>query len=464
MSTTVNRRRFLSALGAATAALGARAFAAQGDRRPNFVFIMADDLGRQWLSCYGCEEQKTPNLDALAAGGLRFKACYATPLCTPTRVELLTGRYGFRIRWSLMDKFQPNAPKNRLNLNPPHVGWTSHWDVPRWGGKFFDWNKEITFARVLREAGYATAIAGKWQINDFRVHPDALDRHGFDEHCVWTGFETGNPPSANRYWDPYIQINGRRPSFAGKFGPDVFCDFLIEFMRRNRNRPFLAYYPMVLVHGPHVPTPHNKDALGGAKKGRKGKELYAGMVAYADYLVGRIARALDELGLRENTIIFFTGDNGSPGVPCRAWGREVRGGKGKLTELGICLPLIVNCPGLVPGGRVTEELADFSCILPTLAELASAPLPRGVRLDGQSLAPLLLGKPGARGREWIFSQLGDVRVVRDHRFKLYSTGQLYDLQSDPFEERDISQTADAQARAARQRLEQVLAQLTPARQ
>jgi len=401
--------------------------------RPNLLFIMADDLGKEWLSCYGSACHQTPNIDRLATGGIRFENVYATPLCTPTRHELLTGRYPFR------------------------TGWTTHYDTPRWGGQYFDWNREITFARVLRSAGYATAIAGKWQINDLRTQSDALRRHGFDEHCVWTGFETGNPPSAERYFDPFIQHNGQRSTHEGAFGPDVFADFLVDFMTRHKNRPFFAYYPMVLPHTPFTKTPHNRDTTA------EGLELAPGMVDYVDYQVGRLVETLDKLNIRDRTIVFFTADNGTvQGVKCEARGRLVDGGKATLTEPGICVPFIVNGPQRVPAGRECDELIDFSDIFPTLIDLAGANPPEGVTLDGGSFVDLLQGQTTGRpGRQWIFSQLGRNRVVRDKRFKLYSDGRFYDIIADFFEQHDLRDSREPAIAAARAQLSAVLKSLPP---
>jgi arylsulfatase A-like enzyme len=395
--------------------------------KPNVVLIMADDLGRDWLGSYGSEENVTPNLDKLAATGLRFETCYSTAICTPTRHMLLTGRYPFR------------------------SGWTVHHDAPRWGGQFFDPEREITFARALKKAGYATALMGKWQVNDLRVDRDVLARHGFDEHCVWTGYETGNPPSYVRYWDGYLQINGRRPDPTGTFGPDVCTDFAIDFIRRNKDRPFLAYYGMILVHGPHKTTPHNKD----------GKGTYKGQVEYLDHLVGRIVASLDELGIRDRTIVIFTTDNGSS-QGARAWGAQQPKGKGKVAERGVHVPFIVNCPGLVPGGKTTDRLIDLSDVLPTLADLAGAPLPDGVALDGRSFASELLGAEGGpRPREWIFSQVGSRRVIRDKRFTLYNDGRFYDVAADPGETSDLSGSSEPAVAAARRRLTEILDSFPP---
>jgi len=432
MKTVVRRREFLKWAGGAMAALGLGegahpAALAAAKRPPNIIFILADDFGRDWLGCYGGEEDVTPNLDQLAQGGMRFETCYCTPLCTPTRHELLTGRYPFR------------------------TGWTTHYDTPRWGGQYFDWNREITFARVLKPLGYATAVAGKWQMNDFRTHPDALARHGFDEHCLWTGFETGNEKvSSRRYWDAFIQTNGDRKTHTGQFGPDVVSDFVLDFVRRKKDGPFLLYYPMMLIHGGLEETP---DVKGQGLK--KGHALTVENVRYLDELVGKLVATLDELGIREETIVFFSGDNGSADG-AQAWGAKQPGGKGKVSERGVHTPLIANCPGTIPTGAVTEDLVDFSDVLPTLAELAGAPLPEGVTLDGRSFASTLQGRSGGPKRDWIYSQLGNKRVVRDKRFSLYNDGRFYDLKADRYEEHDLSQSRAAETAAARERLQKVL--------
>ena len=399
---------------------------ANGAERPNVLFILADDLGPEWLSCYGSEGQKTPNIDRLAAGGVRFENAWATPLCTPTRHVMLTGRYPYR------------------------TGWTVHNDVPRWGDPCFDWNREYCQVRSLRDAGYATAIAGKWQINDLRRQPDALKQHGFDEHCVWPGFETGNPPSGERHFDPFIQTNGDRRTHTGAFGPDVFRAYLADFITRHKQGPFFAYYAMVLPHPPMTRTPHNRDTM------ETGTALHRGMVDYLDFEVGQFMELLAALGIDHNTVVIFATDNGSPGLKMRMKGMEVTGGKSRLTETGIHVPLVVSGAGrFAPGVR--QDLVDFTDILPTVLALAGAKPPSGVTLDGRSFAPVLTGRTeGYTPRKWVFSQLGETRVIREARYKLWSTGKLYDLQADPLEQHDLSGQEDAQALAARQRLRTAL--------
>lgn len=399
------------------------------DRPPNIILILVDDVGCDWFSCYGAAH-KTPNVDRLAAQGVRFETAWATPICSPSRVELLTGRYPFR------------------------TGWIDHHDAPRWGGKGLDWEKEKTFARFLREAGYATAIAGKWQINDLRKF-DALKLHGFDEHCVWPGYETGNvPPSDERYWNAFLQTNGQRQSHTNRFGPDVVNDFALDFIRRHRSQPFLLYYPMILCHSPYPATPLNRT---NAPKGMK--QVYADLITYVDQQVGTIVDEVDQLGLAENTLILLTGDNGSSTGGERN-GLKIPAGKAFTHNWGVQVPLVVRAPWLAKQPHVVKTPADFSDLFPTFLELAGVPLPKDRAVDGHSLVPLLRenAAPGQQ-REWIFSQRARNRTVRDERFKLDSSGKFWDLQNDPLEGSDLSQSTAEEVVKARRQLMAVLQSL-----
>lgn len=444
-------------------------------RRPNVLLILADDIGPEWVGCYGGQGEGggaadasggtanpvdragggprharglTPHLDRLAATGMRFTNAYSMPLCTPTRISLLTGQY------------------------PYHHGWCSHWDVPRWGrGCHFDWHYYRSFARILRDAGYATAVAGKWQVNDFRVQPDALRQHGFDRWCVWTGYEAMNPPSARRYWDPYLFTDrAASHTYRGQFGPDRFTEFLIAFMEAHRDQPMLLYYPMVLVHAPYVVPP-------GGRAAASKLDRYQAMVRYMDRLVGRLVSALDRLRLRRRTLIVFMGDNGtSPAITGRRNGRAVTGGKGTLTERGVCVPLIVNAPGTVPAGAVTDALTDVTDWLPTLAAWSGVTLPDDALLDGKSLVGVLTGRDATGPRQAITAmgtgaatwdaegvrtpkRLAD-RAIRDKRYKIVVVdgrmAALYDLQTDPAEARNLIGSRLPEHVAARERLAAVL--------
>ena len=198
---------------------------------------MADDLGKEWVSCYGAEDIETPHIDALAERGMLLHNFYCMPQCTPTRASLLTGQYPYR------------------------HGWVNHWDVPRWGGGCsFDPKLNPSFPAAIRDAGYATAAAGKWQVDDFRVEPNAMVEAGFESYCMWTGFEGENPPSAKRYRDPYVYEDGEAKTRTGEFGPDVFTDYLVNFIGEHKDQPMFLYYPMVLPHTPLVATPDDPDA------------------------------------------------------------------------------------------------------------------------------------------------------------------------------------------------------------
>jgi len=426
------------------------------DDRPNIVLILLDNVGQEWFGCYGGEDGVTPNIDALAREGVRAENCYTHPVCGPSRVQLLTGRYPFR------------------------TGWTLHHDAALYSGGGLDPARETVVARVLRDAGYATAVAGKWQVNNLYDEPGVLARHGFDRHLVWPGsidrdridaarweafqdhvrhgraeeLATLNTNIESRYWDPVLMRDGRRERHPGRFGPDVLQEFALDFMRRHRERPFFLYYPLPLVHGqsfrePTVETPLNRG------RGLSERERFAGMMAYADRLVGELVETLQTLGLRERTIVVVASDNGTEkNLTARRNGREVRGGLYQLGEAGQTA-LLVNAPGRIPGGR-TVPLADFTDVFPTLCDLAGAPRPAGAILDGRSLAPFLLGRDSAPPREWILNQSHTRRVVRDRRWKLYSTGELYDVVDDPAETRDLSSAPPPESAASRGRLQAVL--------
>ena len=430
-------------------ALFGLALAAGAVEKPNILFIMVDDLGKEWISAYGAEDIETPHIDALAKGGMLFHNAYSMPQCTPSRATLLTGKYPWR------------------------NGYVNHWDVPRWGVGYFDWKQKenTTFARLMKKLGYATCAAGKWQINDFRLEPQAMKKHGFDDWAMWTGYETGVKASAERYQDAYIHTPEGSKTYKGKFGPDVYADRLIAFMEKHKNEPMCLYFPMALTHGPLVPTPDEPNAEG--KLGR-----HKAMVRYTDKLVGKLVRALQQHGLRERTIVIFTTDNGSGGgITGTLKGRKVKGAKGKESEAGTCNPFIVNCPGLVPAGVKTEALTDFTDLLPTFVDLGGGKVPDDLTVDGVSMAPLLLGKKKDSSREWIMA-LGHgpaildekgvrgkkdfaTRVIRDKQFKVWVSNEkkiirLHDLKADPVEKENLLESGKPEHQAALKKLQAVL--------
>jgi arylsulfatase A-like enzyme len=410
---------------------------------------MLDDLGKEWVSAYGGEDVGMPNVNKLAETGLKFNNAYCMPQCTPTRITLLTGQYPFR------------------------HGWINHWDVPRWGGGcHFDAHKNPSLAKLMKTAGYRTCIAGKWQVNDFRVQPDALLQHGFESFCMWTGYETGNEPSAERYWDPYIFTKEGSRTVEGQFGEDIFCDFIIQFMKENRHHPMFIYYPMCLTHSPLITTPLEPKLEDNISK-------HKAMIRYSDYILKNLLDALVNLGLRENTIVFWTTDNGtSQSLTGTLHGRRVVGGKSETTENGICVPFIVNCPGLVPQGEETDILTDFTDIFSTCAEFAGCAPDQNYIYDGYSMADVILGKAKDSKREWILSMGGKNRarltekgvenefvfrdrVIRDKYYKLYINSsrqpeKLINLENDPEEKINLIYSEDE---VVRQVLEKFLAVL-----
>ncbi len=414
-------------------------------KKPNILFILCDDMGYECLNCYGGTSYKTPNIDTLAASGIRFRNAYATPLCSPSRVELMTGRYGFRTGW--------------INL----IGRGDD------AMEYFEPNKERTFGHVLKSAGYATALAGKWQLCNFTDHPDHVNKCGFDEYCCWTWQLNGKRTS--RYWEPSIWQNGKeKKDLQEPYGEDIFCNFLIDFMKRHRDEPFFAYYPMVLVHEPHTATPDSKGATkaqksGKAEKGggvegkrRRATKLFPGMVQYMDKTVGRLMAALDELGLRDNTIIVFTGDNGTDrSVFSKIGDVTVQGGKGTVAEFGTHVPFIVSWRGTIKPAQTKDDLIDFSDVLPTIAELGGAKLPNAT-IDGKSFARQLTTET-APARQWIFSQLGHKKLARDQRFMLHDDGSIYDVIHDPFEKKNLADSKDAEVTTSKARLQKVLTDL-----
>ncbi len=409
--------------------LGGALLRADAPRRPNLVVMMADDLGAKELGCYGHPRHRTPRLDALAAGGVRFRTCYSAPVCSPTRVMIMTGRYGFRTGW------------NNFMLRAY---------APRKDSPLFDiGTSQITFAELLKERGYATALAGKWQLSGSL--PTLIHDCGFDEYRIWaydhylpsgvkhTGGRKGLRTA--RYWHPSIMQNGKYiPTKPADYGPDMLVDFIIDFMKRNRDRPFCVYYPMCLTHQPWAPTP----VVG--EPGEKTKGGLQHNVQYMDHTVGRVLDAIENLGLSDETIVIFTGDNGTG-----------KSGKNTPTELGARVPLIVSAPGRFAGGVVSDELVDLSDILPTLVELAGARLPSDRTIDGRSFVPTLQGDESEH-REWIFSYLGNKQILRDKRWLLEGNGQFFDCGNSRNGKgyRDVTESDDAQVIAARKRFAKIL--------
>ena len=433
----MKRRTFLQTGAVGMSALAVSPLAASAsvpNDRPNIVLIMADDLGYECLSCNGSTDYHTPNLDRLAQTGIRYTQCYSQPLCTPSRVQIMTGRYNHR--------------------NYEGFGYLN----PR----------EITFANLLLDAGYRTCVAGKWQLSG---DAGTVQRFGFEEHCLWNmhAYKRDTPDAPepararNRYSSPVLYRNGEWHEYGeDAYGPDVCCEFLCSFMEQHKNEPFLAYYPMILTHSPFVPTPDSTDSQETGEK-----KNFRDMVQYTDNLVGRIIDCLERLGLLENTLLLFTGDNGThTSITSNTVYGKIPGGKSRTTDAGTHVPLIANWPERTPKGIVSEALIDFSDFLPTLAELTGARLPDDRTIDGLSFAAHLQGRESL-SREWVFCHYwgargrkreGTEEFARDQRWKLYGDGRLYDTRSDPHEANALQQLSE-EAQAAKLRLEKAIEEM-----
>jgi len=389
-------------------------------RKPNIIFILADDLGINGVSSFGADAFKTPNIDTLAKSGMRFEHCYAAPLCGPSRALLLTGRYAYRTGMTGNDS-----------------------------GPLLKPAEEIMTPKVLKTAGYVTAMCGKW--SQMPLQPSDW---GFDEYLRFQG--------SGKYWNTQpnteaYTVNGKAtPLLDGEYLPDKMHDFVTDFLTRHRDQPFYVFYSMSHIHSDILKTPDSAT---------NSTDLFADNINYMDKLVGKLVAELERLKLRENTLIIFVGDNGLVGGETKrstVHGKVISGGKGTMLEGGSLVPMIASWPGVTPAGKVTQDLMDFSDYFPTLAELAGAKLPEGVTIDGRSILPQLRGQP-AKSRDWIFVELGRHWYVRNASWKLNEAGELFDMSGAPFAEPLIAaDTKDEKAIAARKQLQAVLDQLNPA--
>lgn len=380
------------------------AFAQGPAKKPNIILILADDFGYECVSANGGKSYKTPNLDKLAATGMRFEHCYVQPLCTPTRVQLMTGRYNVRnyVNFGTLDR------------------------------------RATTFANLLKTLGYITCMVGKWQLGQ------ALDlpKHfGFDEHCLWQ--HTRRPP---RFANPGLEVNGKEIDYKnGEYGPELINKYALDFITRKKDEPFFLYYAEMLTHGPFQPTPDsaNWDPKAMGEQVNNNKKNFGDMVAYMDKMVGRLVAKLDELKIRDNTLILFVGDNGTGVQITSQFGNTaIQGGKGSTTKAGMHVPLIANWPGTIPGGKVNGDLIDSTDFLPTICEaagLTKIESEKTGKLDGRSFLPQLRGEKGNPRAVFYcwYARDGGIEATREFaatkRYKLYRTGEYYDWHADPKE-------------------------------
>ena len=397
------------------------AFAAEPASRPNIVFILADDLGIGNIGCYGADRfVKTPHIDALARGGTRYANAYTVPLCGPSRAAILTGRYAFRTGATNQD---------------------ATGEIKQ--------SAEIMLPQILKPAGYATAMIGKW--GQLPLGPGDF---GFEEHLKFQG--------SGVYWNTQDKgktylLNGKSVPLRDKeYLPDVMHRAAVDFITRHRGDPFFLYYSLSHIHGEILPTPDSAP---------DSQDHYADNIAYMDKLVGQLIAELERLKLREKTLVVFFGDNGTGGGYAdrsTVNGRRLAGEKGSMREGGALVPMIVNWPGKTPAGKVSADMVDSTDFFPTFAELAGAKLPAKTVIDGRSLAPQFRGEKG-KPRDWAFVQLARNWYVRETGWKLNQAGELFDMSGAPWEEKLVpASSSDAAAVAARRRLQAALDQLNPA--
>ena len=384
-------------------------------RKQNIILILADDLGYECLGSYGGKSYNTPRLDEMAERGVRFTHAYSLPLCTPTRMALMTGQYNFR-NWEAFGIMAPNAK---------------------------------TFGHYMQDAGYKTCITGKWQLwsynppdfePEWRGKGKLPEDAGFDEHFLWHVGHTDDKGS--RYADPVIMDNGEPYKDAeGAYGPDLFTGYLLDFASRHKDEPFFIYYPMALTHGPFTPTPDSEGWE--VDRHKNDPSNFGDMVEYTDKLIGYILDGLDELGLRDDTLVMFVGDNGSPReVTSLLRDREFQGGKGHSTDAGTRVPFVAAW-GDRAAGTVCDDLVDCTDFIPTMIEVARMALPHHAVCDGRSFLPQLVGDASSP-RDWIYQWHNPLpgwgkvgykleEWAQDKQFKLYADGRFYNVEEDDLE-------------------------------
>ncbi len=466
---TLTRRCFLRNVGIGAAGLlgcgsagriGNALAAGSGPKRPNFVFFLIDDMGWMDLTCQGSTFYETPNIDALAAGGMRFTNAYAAcPVCSPTRASILAGKYPARLN---LTNFIAGRRSGKL-LSAPYL----HYMRP----------EEVTLAEALKEAGYATGFVGKWHLGG--RNPYLPTDQGFDSNVAGTG--SGMPRS---YFSPY-----RNPQLPdgpkGEYLTDRLTDEAIRFLDAHKDGPFLLYLSHYAVH---TPLQSKKDLAG--KYGQKAAKLpppkgpkflpepprqarqvqdhavYAGMVQSTDESVGRVMKKIDQLGLTDETVVIFMSDNGglstSEGSPTS--NVPLRAGKGWLYEGGVREPMLIRWPGAVKPGGVCREVVTSTDFYPTMLQMAHLPPRPRQHCDGLSLVPLLkqTGKLKRDAIYWHYPHYGNQGgtpggAVRAGDWKLIEfyedmRVELYDLKDDISEKNDLAAKMPGKAAELRKML------------
>jgi arylsulfatase A len=429
-------------------------------RPPNIVFLLADDLGYAELGCYGQKIIRTPNIDRIAAEGIRFTQFYSgNAVCAPARCNLMTGKH-------------PGHAYIRNNGNPPGMEDLRE----RYGWEFPGQNpipdSEVTIAEMLKQKDYATGAMGKWGLGHFGTTGDP-NKQGFD---LFYGFNC--QVHAHNHYPKFLWRNATKEVLPGNdrtlygetYSQDKFIEVGLEFVRQNRDRPFFLYMPFTIPHlalqVPEASLAEYKDRIPEEEYEHRGyikrphpRATYAAMITHMDKGIGQVLDLLEELGLSENTLVMFTSDNGptfnrlggSDSEFFESAG-EFRGFKGSLYEGGIRVPLVAKWPGHIKPGRVTDHVAAFWDVMPTLAQVAQVDAPEGI--DGISFVPTLNGRgqqiehnflywefPAYGGQQAV--RMGDWKGVRQEMLRRNNPDplkiELYNLVSDPGETKDIAE-------------------------
>ncbi len=410
-------------------------------QRPNIIFILADDIGYEAFNCDGGRSYQTPNIDNMAEKGMRFTQAYAQPLSAPSRTELMTGKYNFHN----YEGFGVMSPD------------------------------EITFGNLMKDAGYTTGICGKWQMYGDAVQQKLSGRTGclpaqvgFDHYFVWhTKFPYLKLPAADsinfkvlgyaettqresRYKDPVILSDQGKLTYWGKYGPDMFLDWAENFIDKNKNsdKPFFLYYPMVLMHDPFQATPNSLGYDHSTPEDKSNPKYFSDMMSYMDTIIGKVMKKVEDAGIADNTLIIFTGDNGTNVKIVSEWDKQkIRGDKGSPREWGIHVPFIAYWKNHIKPGQTNNNLIDFTDVLPTFLQAAKRSLPDSFHCDGLSFYDQLVNKKNAKKRDWVFgwyypkwARFKNAIWIQDstHTWKLYKTGELYNLRKDIGEKHPIS--------------------------
>lgn len=390
--------------------------------KPNIVLILADDVGYEIPTYTGGQSYNTPNLNKLAKAGMQFTQCYSSPMCSPSRVMLLTGKYNFR-------------------------------NYTGWGALTLD---QRTFGNMMKTAGYDTYIAGKWQLDngDLGVHT-----FGFDNYIIFEPYEDiqhnhdASPLTIGRYKSPELLSNGAYldPSkVIGKYCDDILVDSITSYAARSKanKKPFFIYYPMSLAHDPFSPTPDDPEyASWDPTTGNSDTAFFPSMINYMDKKIGQVINRFDSMNLTKNTIFLFIGDNGTPHfIYSQYKGQTIQGGKKQTNVWGTHVPMLVYWKGKVAPGSVNNNLVDFTDFLSSLADIANTPKPTTYgQLDGVSFYPSL-SNPSMHIRDWVFCHYDNdrhsdqplYRFANNTTYKLYdSTNYFYNIAIDPGEQHII---------------------------